>query len=374
MSNFKIKLVPPDIDVETLKQLPGRFAAQAADPGKSLRRFENAVSSKLGASHALALNSGTSALHLALLSLDIKAGDEILCPTFTFAATINAISYVGAIPVIIDSEPDTWNMDPEIVEQAVKSRAMLNKKPGALLLAHTYGMPAKVQEILKICKLHEIPVIEDAAGSLGSMCENRYLGTFGDVGVISFNYNKIITTGGGGMLLTDKTHIKEKASYLATQARSSAPYYVHREVGYNYQMNGLASELGIIQMDLLDARINKKKTIFNNYHDAFKSYDFVSFQKEPPGYNSNRWLTTIVFSQPNLAGNLKAYLEKHNIEARHLWNPMHRQPVFKHFPKCTNGLADWLFQHGLALPSGTGLTASQQSEIIELVQHFLKTS
>ena len=374
MPEFKIKLIPPDIDAEVLRQLPTKFAEVAADPGRSLRKFEAILSEKLGARHALAVNSGTSALHLALLSLNIRAGDEILCPTFTFAATINAISYVGAVPVIIDSEQDTWNMDPEIVGQAIKSRLTANKKPSALLLAHTYGMPAKVTEILNICNQYEIPVIEDAAGSLGSRSGDRYLGTFGDVGIISFNYNKIITTGGGGILLTDKAHIKDRAAYLATQARSPAPYYLHQDIGYNYQMNGLASELGIIQMDLLDNRIEKKRTIFNNYQEALKPYGFVGFQKGLPGHYSNRWLSAVVFDRPGMAGNLKDYLEENGIEARYLWNPMHRQPVFKHFPNCTNGQAEWLFQNGLALPSGTNLTGPEQTEIIGVLEYFLKNS
>ena len=374
MPEFKIKLVPPDIDTQALKRLPAKFAEVADDPGRSLRKFERMLSEKLGVAHALAVNSGTSALHLALLSLNLEAGDEILCPTFTFAATINAISYVGAVPLIIDSEPDTWNMDPQILQEAIKSRLASNKKPGALLLAHTYGMPAKIDEILKICDQYEIPVIEDAAGSLGSQYGDRYLGTFGHTGIISFNYNKIITTGGGGILLTNNAHIRDKAAYLATQARSNTPYYLHHDIGFNYQMNGLASELGIMQMDLLEERIDRKRDIFNNYHKALEPYDCITFQEELPGYYSNRWLTTMIFDRPDMAVNLKDYLEKNNVEARYLWNPMHQQPVFKHFPKYTNGYADQLFKHGLALPSGTGLSYSQQAEVIELVRRFLKNS
>ena len=374
MSEFKIRLVPPDVDAEVLKELSGNFAAVATDPGRSLRKFETQLCKKLGVSHALATNSGTAALHLALLSLGIGAGDEVLCPSFTFTATINAISYVGAVPVIVDSEPDTWNMDPEILEQTIKARIAVNKKPRALLLAHTYGMPAKLPEILKMCRQYEMPLIEDAAGSLGSKYENRYLAAFGDVGIISFNYNKIITTGGGGMLLTNHAHIRDKASYLATQARSNAPYYLHRDVGYNYQMNGFASALGIREMDLLDSRITKKRTVFANYQQAFKDHGLIGFQEELPGSYSNRWLSAMVFETPDLADCLKGYLEKNRIEARHLWNPMHKQPVFKHFPSYITGQAERLFKHGLALPSGTGLTNAQQSEIIEHIQHFLKTS
>ena len=373
MSEFRIKLAPPDIDADILKQLPDRFTGGAADPGKSLRQFEQALCQKTGASQALAVNSGTSALHLALLSLNVKPGDEVLCPAFTFVATVNAISYVGAVPVIIDSEGYGWNMDPGLLEDTLKSRVALNKKPAALLLAHTYGMPAKISDILKLCQQYEIPVIEDAAGSLGSQYQGQYLGTFGDVGILSFNYNKIITTGGGGMLLTNRADIKNKAAYLATQARSSAPYYLHSDVGYNYQMNGLAAELGAIQMRLLDDRINKKRAIFNSYRQAFQTYDFITFQEEQPSHFSNRWLTTLVFDRPNLADALKKYLEENDIEARRLWNPMHRQPVFKHFPKSINGKADWLFKHGLALPSGTSLQEVQQTEIIDRIRHFLKT-
>ncbi|MDN5210968.1 aminotransferase class I/II-fold pyridoxal phosphate-dependent enzyme [Fulvivirgaceae bacterium BMA12] len=373
MSEFRIKLAPPDIDAAMLKQLPGCFANGAADPGKSLRRFEQAICQRSGVTQALAVNSGTSALHLALLALGVNPGDEVLCPAFTFVATINAISYVGAIPIIVDSERDTWNMDPGIVEDILKSRVASNKKPAALLLAHTYGMPAKVAQVVALCQKYEIPVIEDAAGSLGARYEGQFLGTFGDVGILSFNYNKIITTGGGGMLLTNRADIKEKAAYLATQARSRAPYYVHRDVGYNYQMNGLAAELGASQIHLLDERIKKKRTIFNNYYRTLQTYDFIAFQEEQPGSCSNRWLTTLIFDRPDIAGSLKKYLEENSIEARHLWNPMHRQPVFKHHPQYINGTADWLFKHGLALPSGTNLSEGQQAEIIDLIRQFLKT-
>lgn len=371
MPEYRIKLAPPDIKYNILEELPKHLSESVRDPGNSLRKFENMVKNKLEIAHALALSTGTGALHLALLSLDIGAGDEVLCPSFTFAATINAISYVGATPVIIDSETLTWNMSPELLKKAIEDRINDGKHPKALLLAHTYGMPAKMEEILSLCKIYRIPVIEDAAGSLGSKYKGKYLGAFGDVGIISFNYNKIITTGGGGMLLTNSKDIREKAAYLATQAKSNKPYYEHRQIGYNYQMNGLAAELGVSQFDSLDDRISKKRTLFENYVNAFSDNTFIQFQKEGEHSRSNRWLTTILLENASDSMLLREKLCERGIEARHLWYPMHLQPVFNHFPDYSDGSSEKLFNHGLALPSGTNLTMDQQLEVAECIKKHL---
>ncbi len=371
MADYNIKLAPPEIDLKEIDALPLQFLNGVKDPGKSLRKFEAMVSKKLNVVHCLALNSGTSALHLALLALNIKPGDEVLCPSFTFAATINAILYTGAIPIIVDSEDETWNISPSLLLEAINDRVAKGKYPKALLLAHTYGMPARIDEIMAICEQYGILVIEDAAGSLGATYEDKYLGTIGKVGIISFNYNKIITTAGGGILMTNDAKIRDQAAYLATQAKSNKPYYEHQHVGYNYQMNGLAAEIGISQFDSLTAKIHKKRRIFDKYVKAFAGYPFITFQQEPINFQSNRWLTTILLESQDQIRLLREKLGSKAIEVRNLWNPMHLQPAFKHFPQYIDGTSESLFKTGLALPSGTGLSDDQHRIVCENIKSFL---
>ncbi len=371
MTEYKIKLAPPDIDESVIDILSKRFATAASNPNASLQKLEDGFTKLMGSKHALLLISGTSAIHLALLAVGVEQGDEVICPSFTFAATINAISYINATPIIIDSEKKTWNMSPDLLQKAIVDRIEKGKKPKAMLVAHTYGMPCQLEDIMAICKRYKIPLIEDAAGSLGATYKGKMLGTFGDVGIISFNYNKIITTMGGGLLLTDNEDIRNKSYYLSTQAKSDKPFYHHEEVGYNYQMNGLSAELGLLQLDLLGERVKKKRSIHNLYFDSFNNLSGVRLLKEPENCFSSYWLSTIVLDNPKNTVALKNHLAASGVEARFLWNPMHRQPVFSEYPSYLNGVSDDLFKHGLALPSGTGLTKEEQQFVIKIIMDFL---
>ncbi len=371
MTNFKIKLAPPDIAESTMNLLSKQFSNAAKNPNESLRKLENQFTALMGSKHGLLLNSGTSAIHLALLAVGVEQGDEVICPSFTFAATINAISYINAKPIIIDSEKKTWNMSPVLLREAIEDRIKKGKKPKAVLVAHTYGMPCQLDEIMTICKRYKIPLIEDAAGSLGATYKGKMVGTFGDVGVISFNYNKIITTMGGGLLLTDNEDIRDKSYYLSTQAKSLKSYYHHEEVGYNYQMNGLAAELGLFQLHLLTERVERKRSIHNLYVASLHNLSGISFLKEPENCFSSYWLSTIILKNPKNTLALKDHLAASGVEARFLWNPMHRQPVFSEFPSYINGVSDDLFERGLALPSGTSLTKGEQQFVITIIADFL---
>ncbi|MDN5205372.1 aminotransferase class I/II-fold pyridoxal phosphate-dependent enzyme [Fulvivirgaceae bacterium BMA10] len=371
---YKIKLVPPDLDRQIVENSLEQFSDSIKDPNRSLRKFESTICDFTGSRFALVVSSGTAALHLAMLLLDIKEEDEVICPTFTFAATINTISYVGAHPVIIDSERQTWNMDPELLVKAIEDRVSMNKLPKAVMITHTYGMPARLDELLEICDHYNLPVIEDAAGSLGSSYNEKSVGTFGEIGVISFNYNKIITTAGGGVLLSHNPKHIERAQYLATQAKLPHDFYVHEEIGYNYQLNGFAAELGLNQFSTLKNRIAKKRAIYRRYVEALDDIEAIKFLPESTPGVSNRWLTTITLENNPQAKALKNHLEEKSIEARFLWNPMHRQPVFKKFPSYLSGVSDDLFSSGLALPSGTGLEIDEQEEVINGVREFFETS
>ncbi len=371
MTKYKIKLAPPDIDESVMDILSKRFATAASNPNASLHKLEHQFTELMGSKYALLLNSGTSAIHLALLAVGVELGDEVICPSFTFAATINAISYINATPIIIDSEEKTWNMSPDLLQKAIVDRIEKGKKPKAVLVAHTYGMPCQLEEILEICREYDIPLVEDAAGSLGAKYKGKMLGTFGDVGIISFNYNKIITTMGGGLLLTDNEAIRKKSYYLSTQAKSAKPFYHHEEVGYNYQMHGLSAELGLLQLDLLEERVEKKRSIHNLYFEALNDFSDITFLKEQENFFSSYWLSTVVLKDEGDVVRLKKHLSDSGVEARFLWNPMHRQPVFSEYPSYLNGVSDNLFKHGLALPSGTGLTKEQQQFVIKMIMDFL---
>lgn len=371
MTHYKIKLAPPDIDESTMNLLSTQFGSAANNPSASLRKLEDQFKQLMGSKHALLVNSGTSAIHLALLSVGVERGDEVICPSFTFAATINAISYINATPIIVDSEKDTWNISPVLLREAIKDRIEKGKKPKAVLVAHTYGMACQLDEVMATCHEYNIPLIEDAAGSLGATYKGKMLGTFGDVGIISFNYNKIITTLGGGLLLTNNKGIRDRSYYLSTQAKSAKPYYHHEKVGYNYQMNGLAAELGLLQLNLLTERVEKKRSIHHLYFQSLDNLLGISLMQEQKKCFSNYWLSTILLDDADHVVKLKNYLEANGVEARFLWNPMHRQPVFSRFPSYLNGVADDLFERGLALPSGTSLTIDEQQFIIKIIKDYL---
>jgi dTDP-4-amino-4,6-dideoxygalactose transaminase len=323
-----------------------------------------------------ALSSGTAAIHLALILIGVKAGDEVLCQSMTFAATANPIKYLGATPIFIDSEKDTLNLCPEQLEIAIKDRILKGKKPKAILAVHLYGMPYKVEQILAISKRYDIPVIEDSAEALGSTFKNMKCGTFGDYAVLSFNGNKIITTSGGGALITKNREDKENAIHLATQARDNAPHYQHSKIGYNYRLSNISAGIGRGQMEVIDDRVSARRKMFEFYVNLFEEYNGIHVFSEPNAeYYSNHWLTIISVDE-KLAGisreDLRLCLEKENIESRPLWKPMHMQPVFQLEPYYGTGIAEEMFKKGLCLPSGSNLTENDRNRIRKVILKCLE--
>ncbi|MGL4384823.1 MAG: DegT/DnrJ/EryC1/StrS family aminotransferase [Flavobacterium sp.] len=318
-----------------------------------------------------ALSSGTAALHLALIILGIKQGDEVLCQSLTFSASANPIVYVGATPVFIDSEPETWNMCPDSLEIAIKDRLAKGKLPKAIIVVHLYGMPAKMNEILEVAQKYNIPVIEDAAEALGSAYQGRKCGTFGLMSILSFNGNKIITTSGGGALVCNTLEQKNKAIYLSTQARENAPHYQHSEIGYNYRMSNVSAGIGRGQMEVLDKRVEARRNNHFFYVNLFQEIEGVTVFSEPnEDFYSNHWLSAITVDE-SITGwsnhDLRLQFEKEKIESRPLWKPMHLQPVFENSIYYGNSVAEDLFNKGLCLPSGSNLTEEQKNRIKEVV-------
>ncbi len=332
--------------------------------GPQVDGFEVDLQKFTGASHAAALSSGTAALHLSLILLNVKSGDFVICQSFTFSASANPIVYQGAIPVFVDSEKDTWNMDPHFTEEAIKDCISKGKKPAAIIVVHLYGMPAKMKEFAALSEKYEIPLIEDAAEALGANIDGKMCGSFSQLSVLSFNGNKIITTSGGGALLSDDEALIKKARFLATQARDQAPHYQHSEIGYNYRMSNVVAAIGRGQMIVLNDRVSQRRANFerySKYFSALKSKGFhIELVHEPAGFYANRWLTTITVEPKKNNGitreTIRLALDKDNIESRPLWKPMHLQPVFSGSPFYGNGTSEHLFETGLCLPSGSNLT------------------
>lgn len=340
--------------------------------GPAISGFEEDLESYLGYGvHVTALNSGTAAIHLALLILGIKADDEVICQSLTFVATTNPIMYLGAKPVFIDSEKDTYNMCPYYLEKAIKDRLAKGKKPKAILVVHLYGTSAKITEIMAIARRYEIPVIEDAAEALGSSYNNQPLGTFGDFGILSFNGNKIITTSGGGALISRNKEYIEKALFYATQSRDDAPYYLHSHVGYNYRMSNVCAAIGRGQMQVLNARITQRRANFYFYKENLKNYSGIHFLAEEDFLSfSNHWLSTALVKDisPNI---IRLGLSLKNIESRLFWKPMHTQPIFRAFDFYGNGTAEYLFEHGICFPSGSNLTHEEREFVLDSVEELL---
>lgn len=335
--------------------------------GPNVDRFERDICSFTGAGHTAALSSGTAAIHLALIVLGIKPGDEVLCSSFTFAASANPIVYLNANPVFIDSEPVSWNMDAGMLETAIRDRMKKGSRPKAIILVHLYGNPAEMESIMQISEYYGIPVIEDAAEALGSLYRNKHLGTFGTMGILSFNGNKIITTSGGGALLSDREEYIEKARFLSAQARDNAPHYQHTEIGYNYRMSNISAGIGRGQMKVLEDRINKRRENYLYYRNKLASLPGIAFQQEPVNGYSNRWLTSITIDTRESGGvsreDIRLALEEENIESRPLWKPMHLQPVYNGLPYYGSGVSDRLFEQGLCLPSGSNLTGEDLERV-----------
>ncbi|GAB3930251.1 DegT/DnrJ/EryC1/StrS family aminotransferase [Larkinella terrae] len=371
--NPDIYLSSPHLGELELRYVQEAFATNWIAPlGPHVDAFEQEICAATGVGHAAALSSGTAALHLALVLLGVGPGDEVLCQSFTFAASANPIRYQGAQPIYVDSEMTTWNMCPDALETALQDRIRKGKRPKAVIAVNLYGMPARFDAILAICQRYEVPLIEDAAESFGSTYKNVPTGRFGTVAVLSFNGNKIITTSGGGALLSEDDKLIAKARFLATQARDPAPHYQHSSVGYNYRMSNVCAGIGRGQLAVLATRVAQRRANFNYYVQELSQLPGLNFQPEPADCFSNRWLTCITID-PALSDGLtreaiRLALAEQRIEARPLWKPMHRQPVFAGSPYYGSGIADQLFENGLCLPSGSNLTQEQRDKVVSCIR------
>jgi len=369
----RIWLSPPHMGGKEQEFVKEAFETNWIAPlGPNVNGFEEQLKQYTGVEAAAALNSGTGALHLALITLGIQQGDIVFCQSLTFAASAFPIIYEKAIPVFIDSEPDTWNMDPVLLREALELYKSKGKKIAAIVVVHLYGMPAKMDEIMQLASEFEVPVIEDAAEALGSAYKGRACGGIGTMGILSFNGNKIITTSGGGALLSNHTQMVEHARFLSTQAKDPFPHYEHSQIGYNYRMSNITAGIGRGQMLVLDERVEKRRAIHERYIQELSSLPGVTFLPEPTGSFSNRWLTTILID-PVVSGGvtgemIRLRLDEENIESRPLWKPMHLQPVFKGAASFVNGISESLFAQGLCLPSGSSLTEEEQQHICSLIK------
>jgi len=368
----KVWLSSPHIGSNELLYVNEAFATNWIAPlGPHVNAFEQGLQKLTQTKHAAALSSGTSALHLALILLGVKVGDAVFCQSITFSASANPIAYQGAIPVFIDSENETWNMDPSLLRSALQEAKLNGILPKAIIPVHLYGMPAKMHEIIAIANEYNVPLIEDAAEALGSNINDKPCGSFGEFGVLSFNGNKIITTSGGGALISENAEMIEKARFLATQARDPAPHYQHSHIGYNYRMSNVLAGIGRGQLEVLNDRVEARRSNFDRYRQYFSKYNNsgfnIQFQEEPEGYYSNRWLTCILVDPTTNKGltreEIRLGMDEENIESRPLWKPMHQQPVFSSSNSYLNGVSDNLFENGLCLPSGSNLTEKEFERI-----------
>ena len=371
--NKKIWLSPPHMGGRERELVKEAFDANWIAPvGPHISNFEQELSKLSQNFNIAALSSGTAAIHLALILAGVQKNDNVICSSFTFSASVNPIKYLGANPIFIDSDKESWNMCPELLTKAIKDGIKNNKKPKAIILVHLYGMPAKLEELIAVANSFEIPLIEDAAEALGSKYKNQQLGTFADFGIYSFNGNKIITTSGGGALVCKNKKLIEKAKFLATQARDEAPHYEHSEVGYNYRMSNVCAAIGVGQLEVLTERVTRKREIFNFYKNELSMIKEITFLEELEPSFSNYWLTTILLDKNSTIDReqLRLHLEKDNIESRPLWKPMHLQPVFKDCKSYVNGISEDLFNRGLCLPSGTAMTTEDLKRIVKKVKEL----
>ena len=377
MTQSKIWLSSPHMGGTEQQFIKEAFDANWVAPlGPNVNGFESDLEDYLKENIFIgALSSGTAALHLGLIILGVQAGDEVICQSFTFSASANPILYQGATPIFVDSESKTWNMCPVALEEAILDRISKGKKPKAIVAVHLYGMPFDADALSTVANKYEIPILEDSAEALGSTYKGQKCGTFGTIGVLSFNGNKIITTSGGGALVAKTKEIKNKAVFLATQSRDNAPHYQHSEIGYNYRMSNICAGIGRGQMEVLDNHVALRRKMHDFYVDYFNNIEGVTVFSEPSqDYYSNHWLTAIVLNPEKLGGktreDLRLALEQANIESRPLWKPMHLQPVFEKYPYYGNLVAENLFNFGLCLPSGSNSTAQEKARILESLNLF----
>lgn len=372
----KIYLSSPHMGGGELKYIHQAFEENWIAPlGPNVDGFEEDICRYTGAGYAAALSSGTAAIHLSLILLGVQAGDEVICPTFTFSATVNPIIYQGATPIFVDSGYSSWNICVKETQRTIEHRISKGKKPKAMMIVHLYGQSAKMDELLALADQYDIPIIEDAAEALGGQYKGKMLGTFGRLGILSFNGNKIITTSGGGALLSDDEHLIKKARFLATQARDNAPHYQHSQIGYNYRLSNIAAGIGRGQMEVIADRVKQRRANYEFYKKAFADIPAISFSPELESTFSNRWLTCIVVDEKQSGGvtreSIRLALAKENIEARPLWKPMHLQPIFEKYPYYgSRHIAEDLFNRGLCLPSGSNLTEEELHIIVKMIKQL----
>lgn len=373
MNNSKIWLSSPHMGGNEQKYVQEAFDTNWVAPlGPNVNGFEIDLETYLEENvYVAALSSGTAALHLALILLDVKQDDEVICQSMTFSASANPIAYLGATPVFIDSERETWNMCPIALEEAIVDRIAKGKKPKAIIAVHLYGMPFKYDEIKTISEKYQIPIVEDSAEALGSTYKGKKCGTFGDISILSFNGNKIITTSGGGALVTKTKELKDKVVFLSTQARDNAPHYQHSHIGYNYRMSNICAGIGRGQMEVLDRHVALRRNNHDFYLNFFKEKEGVNVLCEPTqDYFSNHWLSAIELDSYEKREALRLAFELKNIETRPLWKPMHLQPVFSNCPYYGSNVSEKLFDKGLCLPSGSNLKEEEKNRIKAVLELF----
>lgn len=373
--NTRIFLSFPHLGGNEMQYINEAFRESWVVPlGPNVDEFERRLEAYLSASNVVALSAGTAALHLGLVELGVTAGDEVLCQSFTFAASANPVKYQGANPVFVDSEPDTWNMSPDALERAIIDRKRVTGRyPKAIVVVHLYGMPAQMDEIMAIAARYNIPVLEDAAEALGSTYKGRKCGTIGNFGALSFNGNKIITTSGGGALICPDDEAERHVKFLATQAREPMPYYYHKEIGYNYRLSNISAGIGCGQMEHIAERVARRREIHTLYAKGLASLPGITVHTEPTADAvSNFWLTTILLddSLQFSPEDLRQALEAENIESRRLWRPMNMQPVYADAPFYGDGCAERLFNRGLCLPSGSILTDEEIARVVDCITKF----
>lgn len=376
--NSRIFLSPPHMTGAEAPLTAEAFASNWIAPlGPFVDRFEHELSLRVDNRHVCALASGTSALHLGLLLLGVTTGDRVYCSDFTFSASCNVIRYCGATPVFIDSEPSSWQMDPDLLADQLERDARNGTLPKAVIVVDLYGISADYSRILPICQKYDIPVLEDSAEALGSFRDGKPCGTFGTISAFSFNGNKIITTSGGGALIAKDESVVKRARFLATQARDPMPYYHHTTIGYNYRLSNILAAVGCGQLTGLDDRVRARRSIFDNYQSALSDIQGITFMPEPDGAISNKWLTVISFDPEYIRytpEDIRLAMEKENIETRWAWKPMHLQPVFENCEYIGGNVGENIFKHSLCLPSGSALTIDQQARVCEALRRILMSS
>ncbi|MEW4264781.1 aminotransferase class I/II-fold pyridoxal phosphate-dependent enzyme [Priestia megaterium] len=379
MTESRIYLSPPHMSGDEQGYIHEAFESNWIAPlGPNVDGFEKEIASYVGVSEAVAVSSGTAAIHLALSLLGVTKGDTVFCSTLTFIASANPIIYQGAEPIFIDSEPETWNMSPQALKRALQDASIQGILPKAVIVVNLYGQSAKMDEILSLCNQYNIPVIEDAAESLGSTYKGKASGTFGKFGVYSFNGNKIITTSGGGMLVSNDVAALQQARFLATQARDSAPHYQHSQLGYNYRMSNILAGVGRAQLQVLENRVEARRQIFGRYYQELAGFPGITFMPELSNTKTNRWLTVLTINEKEAgisAAQLVQAFTDQNIEARPVWKPLHMQPLFqgaRYYPHSENDdVAQQLFQTGICLPSGSNMTEDDQNRVIQCLKKAL---